>query len=138
MDCPLQPVSPSKIRPYTCVDVVTVASCVKCLFKYVTKGADTAKARVSGVISEIEHYQKTRYESGAEANWRIPGFEVLNRTPAVNLVHAHLEGDNNVVFPATVTPEEHQQLANTAVSDLMRYFNRPNNGENYLTLLDYF
>ena len=65
---PYNPYLLLKYDCYTCVDVVTVASCVKCLFKYVTKGADMAKARVSGVTSEIKYYQKTRYESGAEAN----------------------------------------------------------------------
>lgn len=47
---PYNPYLLLKYNCHICVDVVTAASCVKYLFKYVTKGADMAKARVSGVL----------------------------------------------------------------------------------------
>ena len=135
------PYNPYLLLKYNChiCVVVTAASCVKCLFKYVTKGADMAKARVSGVSSEIEQYRKPRYISAAEAYWRILGFDIINRTPAVTLVHAHLEGNNNVVFREAITSNEREQLAETAVSDLMRYLERPSDEKfSSLTILDYF
>lgn len=124
---------------HICVDIVTASSCVKYLFKYVHKGADMARARISGVSSEIEQYRKTRYVSAAEATWRIMGYDLLNRTPAVTLVHAHLEGEQNILYPDGASQEERQQIAEAAVSDLMRYFNRPApTAFTQLTMLDYF
>lgn len=57
-----------------------------------------AKARIAGVLSEIEQYRTTRYIPAAEATWRILVYHVLNRTRAVYLIHAHLLGENNVVY----------------------------------------
>ena len=122
---PYNPYLLLKFDCHICVDVVTAASCVKYLFKYVTKGADMAKARISGISSEVEQYRQTRYISAAEANWRLLGFDLLNRAPAVTLLFAHLEGENHVVFTPTDTHEQRQHIAEEAVSDLMRYFKRP-------------
>lgn len=98
-----------------------------------------AKARVAGITSEVEQYRQTRYISAAEATWRILGFHVLDRYPAVTRIHAHLEGEHNVIFPENATPEQRQQAADESVSDLMRYFNRPlAHIFHELTLLDYF
>ena len=47
-----------------------------------------AKARVAGITSEIEQYRRTRYVSAAEATWRMPGYDVMSRDPAVTVVHA--------------------------------------------------
>lgn len=74
---------------HICVDAVTATSCVKYLFKYVHKGADYAKARIQGIPSEIEQYRKTRYISAAEATWRLLGFQMVSRFPAVTKIHAH-------------------------------------------------
>lgn len=43
------------------------SSYIKYLFKYINKSCDMAKARVSGITSEIEQYRQTRYVSAAEA-----------------------------------------------------------------------
>ena len=87
-----------KYQCHICVDIVTGSSGVKCLFKYVTKGGDMAKARVAGITSEIEQYRRTRYVSAAEATWRMLGYEMMSRDPAVTVVHAHLEGEHNVMY----------------------------------------
>ena len=64
---------------------------------------------------------------------------MMSRDPAVTVVHAHLEGEHNVMYPSNATDEFRRQRANDAVSDLMRYFNRPlDHIVNPLTLLDYF
>ena len=98
-----------------------------------------AKARVAGITSEIEQYRRTRYVSAAEATWRMLGYEMMSRDPAVTVVHAHLEGEHNVMYPSNATDEFRRQCANDAVSDLMRYFKRPlDHIFNRLTLLDYF
>jgi len=114
---------------HICVDVVTATSCVKYLFKYVHEGTDYAKARIQGMTSEIEQYRKTRYISAAEATWRLLGFQIVSRFPAVTKVHAHLEGD--------ATPEQRLQIAEDSPSVLMIYFNTPTVEITPQTLLDY-
>lgn len=128
-----------KYNCHVCCDAVSSTSCVKYLFKYVTKGADMAKARIAGIDSEIEQYRTTRYISAAEATWRLLGFHVLNRQPSVTLVNAHLLHENHVIFPDNASVEERLSIAQTSVSDLMLYFNRPTpNVFSSLTVLDYF
>ena len=122
------PYNPYLLRKYDChicVDVVNASSCVKYLFKYVTKGADMATARIAGIRSEIEQYWTTRYISAAEANWRLLGYTMINRTPAVTSIHVHLDGEHNVIYPTNTTPEERLQIANDSASMFMTYFERP-------------
>lgn len=136
---PYNPYLLLKYDCHICVDVVTAASCVKYLFKYVTKGADMAKARISGISDEIEQYRSTRYISAAEATWRLFGFHMLSRNPSVTLLYAQLEQEHNVRFPQTATSQERRQIAENVVTDLMLYFNRPTTSTfEQLTILDYF
>lgn len=124
---------------HICVDVVTATSCVKYLFKYVHKGEDYAKARIQGIKCEIELYRKTRYISAAEATWRLLGFHMVDRYPAVTKIHAHLEGEQYVTYPAGATKEERIQIAEASPSSLMTYFKRPSDDVFApLTVLDYF
>lgn len=124
---------------HICVDVVTATSCVKYLFKYVHKGADYAKARIQGITSEIEQYRKTRYISAAEAVWRLLGFQMVSRFPAVAKVHAHLEGEQYVTYPDDATPEMRLEIAENSPSSLMTYFQRPTDARfDSLTLLNYY
>lgn len=98
-----------------------------------------ARARVAGVKSEIEQYRKTRYVSAAEATWRMLGYDMMLRSPAVTVVHAHLENEHNVMYPSNATDEERRNYADDSVSDLMRYLQRPAlEMFDALTLLDYF
>lgn len=57
----------------------------------------------------------------------------------MTLVHAHLEGEYKVVYPDGASNQEQQEIAEAAVSDLMRYFKRPALAAfTQLTMLDYF
>ena len=124
---------------HVCTDVVTTASCAKYLYKYIAKGNDFAKARISGITNEIEMYRTTRYISAAEATWRMLGFESQSRYPSVTRVHAHLENENSVVYPAEASAEECAAIASNTTSDLMHYLERPTAAcFSRLTLLDYF
>ena len=111
---------------HVCVDIVTAASRVKYISKYVTKGADMAKARISGILSEIEQYRTTRYISAAEANSRL-GSAMLNRTQAITLIYARLEGEKNVMYLINATLQERLDSANASASMLKIYFERPEN-----------
>ena len=44
---------------HVCTDVVAAASCAKCLYKYIARGDDFAKAKISGIKSEIEMNRAT-------------------------------------------------------------------------------
>ena len=124
---------------HCCCDLVTADSVIQYIFKYIHKREDFTRCRISGVTSEIERYRKTRYVSAAEANWRILGYEMGTRAPAVTLVYAHLEGQHTVVYPTGATEQQRQEIADSAVSDLMRYFNRPApTAFTQLTMLEYF
>ena len=86
------------------VDVVTATACFKYLFKYfhlILKKEYYARARIQGITDEIELYRKTKFISAAEATWRLLGFQMIDRNPAVTNLHAHLEGEQYVLFPLT-------------------------------------
>lgn len=124
---------------HICFDIVTATSGIKYLFKYVVKGGDMARARVAGVKSEIEQYRKTRCVSAADATWRMLGYEMMSRSPAVTVVHAHLQNEHNVIYPSNATDDERGECADDSVSDLMGYLQRPAlEMFDSLTLLDYF
>ena len=110
---------------HVCTDVVTAASYAKCLHKYIKKGEDFAKARISGNMNEIEMYRTTRYISAAEATWRMLGFDPQNRYPSVIRVHAHLENENSALYPAEASAEERAAIASNTTPDLMHYVERP-------------
>ena len=100
-----------------------------------------AKAKISGIKSKIEMYRTTRYISAADATWRMLGFDTQSRYPSVTRVHvhAHLEQENNVIYPAEASAEERAAIENSTSSDLMHYLKRPIAAcFNELTLLDYF
>ena len=86
-----------------CVDIVTGTACVKYLFKYVNKREDFAKARIQGIKSEIEQYRKIRYIPAAEARWRLLGYQMIDKYPAVTKIHAHFEGEQNITYPHNAT-----------------------------------
>lgn len=51
-----------------------------------------------GGIDEIEQYIRSRYLSSCEADWRIFGFDIHGRTPAVERLIVHLPGMNMVTY----------------------------------------
>ena len=81
-------------------------------FKYCHKTKDSARARIQGITDEIELYRKTRYISAAEATWRLLGFQMIDRNPAVTKLHAHLEGEQYVLFPSNATQVQRLEITN--------------------------
>ena len=121
------------------VDVVTATTCIKYLFKYCHKSEDYARARIQGITDEIQLYRKTRYISAAEETWKLLGYQMIDRYPAVTKLHAHLEGEQYVLFPANTTQAQRLELTNSTRSPLMEYFARPpHECFDTLTLLDYY
>jgi hypothetical protein len=82
---------------------------IKYLFKYIHKGYDRISATVvqtngNQQLDEIKQYLDCRYISPTEACWRIFGFSIHGRKPAVERMFFHLIGENCVYFT------DHQQM----------------------------
>ena len=64
---------------------------------------------------------------------------MIDRNSAVTKLHAHLEGEQCVLFPSNATQAHRLEIAHRTHSPLMEYFARPaHECFNDLTLLDYY
>lgn len=69
-------------------------------------------------VDEIEDYYSARYLSAGEAAWRILGFKITRKDPAVTAVSVHLPGTN--------TYRQYSRSTDVgSLSSLERYFLRP-------------
>ena len=50
---------------------------------------------------------------------------MIDRNPAVAKLHAHLEGEQHVLFPSNATQAQRLEITNRIHSPLMEYFARP-------------
>jgi hypothetical protein len=81
---------------------------IKYLFKYINKGYDRITAAVARPykkkgskkeeLDEVKEYIDCRYVSPCEACWRIFGYTIHGRKPAVERLFYHLEGQHSVYF----------------------------------------
>ena len=136
---PYNPYLLMKYDSHICVDLVTAKAVIAYLYKYAYKKADTVTARITYGKNEIEAYRSVRYISSSEAMWHMFGFRTNDRFPSVNLLYVHHDGEQPVIHDEADEPAERQTAANNAVSQLMRYFGRPNNPRcAHLTYQEYF
>ncbi|XP_058742589.1 uncharacterized protein LOC131625469 [Vicia villosa] len=97
-----------KYRAHINMEWCNQSTSVKYLFKYINKGYDRITAAIvmneDGSVSqhetvdEIKQYIDCRYVSPSEAAWRIYGFSIHGRKPAVERLHFHGEGQNSVFY----------------------------------------
>lgn len=83
-------------------------------------GPDRTKfaLRAAGAaIDEIEDYWAARYLSATEATWRILGFTITKKTPAVTALPVSLQPD--------VTHRRYRSSTSSGLSKLEHYFARP-------------
>ena len=103
------PFNPYLIQRYDAhinVEIVGSALTTKYLYKYVDKGPDQCMAklelppekRAQLKHDEVELYELSRYISASEAFWRIYGFPIQWRQPAVELLSLHLENEQVILF----------------------------------------
>ena len=99
-----------KFQAHINVEACNQSYLIKYLFKYCHKGVDAARLGVapatsmnvdtqagnSGGVDEIAEYIKSRYLSWCEAVWRLFGFEIHEKSPAVERLQVHLPGMNIV------------------------------------------
>jgi hypothetical protein len=88
---------------------------IKYLFKYISKGADRVRAKITKSvrdisndytaqtkqINEIQNFVETRFICPHEAAWRIFYFDIHNRNPAVQVLAVHLENMQTITFKGT-------------------------------------
>ncbi|XP_062224416.1 uncharacterized protein LOC133922908 [Phragmites australis] len=97
-----------KYQAHINVEWYNKTNLVKYLFKYVTKGHDKATFAFvdtpadpttdSEGRDEISEHIRCRYLSSCEAMWRLLGFEIHGRMPAVERLAVHMPGMNNIIF----------------------------------------
>lgn len=119
------------------LEVCNNSRSLKYLFKYCLKGHDTATMLLRkkknnserGVsnnkdkpFNEIKHYLDERYVCASEAAWRLFGFDVHYRTPAVERLPVHVEGGKSVTFKTCDDLEEVADKASNKKSKLEAWF----------------
>ena len=103
------------------VEVVYSTKCVKYLFKYINKGPDRVVVGFDPE-NEVETYLNARYISASEAYWRMYGFDLFHRTPAVMKLDCHLEGEQIETF---ADGEEEEVISRgPRITTLMAYFRK--------------
>ncbi|XP_054714667.1 uncharacterized protein LOC129224264 [Uloborus diversus] len=95
---------------------------IKYVCKYITKGNDQAAFILKNDkdIDEIEIYESGRYISSSEAVWKILGFPIHERYPAVIHLAVHLENGQRVYFTAH---NIHNKVVKPPETTLSAFFN---------------
>ncbi|KAL3025155.1 hypothetical protein AAZX31_04G165100 [Glycine max] len=106
------PYNPRLLRKYQAhinIEWCNQSTSIKYLFKYINKGYD----RVTVILidedndqtenggthnDEIKEYLDCRYICPCESTWRIFGFPIHGRKPAVERLHFHLPGQHSVLY----------------------------------------
>ncbi|XP_048493453.1 uncharacterized protein LOC125494001 [Beta vulgaris subsp. vulgaris] len=104
-----------KYLAHTNVEWCNQSFSIKYLFKYINKGYDRVTATAyhnrqnpedPEKIDEIKRYYDCRYISPCEAMWRIYGFPIHFRIPAVTRLSLHLPDEHTVFFTDDADVEE--------------------------------
>ncbi|XP_055910503.1 uncharacterized protein LOC129944866 [Eupeodes corollae] len=104
---PYSPLLSKTFNAHINVEFCSSVKSIKYICKYVNKGSDMAVFRVENTNlnappvnkdDEITLYQIGRYVSSNEAVWRIFGFPIHERDPAVTHLAVHLENGQRVYF----------------------------------------
>ena len=126
---------------------------IKYLFKYISKGTDRIIAKVTRTlgdegsssscprieVDEIKNFQNARYIGPHEACWRILGFDIHARQPAVQILAVHLENMQRVIFRAGQSLQaivEDERNKRTTLTEWLRY-NRESDDGLHLTYLNF-
>lgn len=97
---PYNPVLSKMFQAHINVEYCSSVKSIKYVCKYINKGSDMAVfgLRRENENDEIVRYQMGRYINSNEAVWRILGFPIHDRYPAVQHLTIHLENGQRVYF----------------------------------------
>ena len=110
------------------VEIAATVNVIMYLYKCLYKGPEIVRYNVQAggdVNDEIECYKRARYISATDAAWRIMGFHVNHRDPAVRTLPVHLPGQDFVVFDEADAAAAVTATTGRAVSPLDKYLCRP-------------
>ncbi|XP_063909244.1 uncharacterized protein LOC135126934 [Zophobas morio] len=108
---PYSPILSKSFNAHINVEFCNSVKSIKYICKYVNKGSDMAIfgiANPNAPVNEIEQFQMGRYISSNEAVWRILGFDIHERFPAVMHLSVHLENGQRVYFTEGNAPQRHE------------------------------
>ncbi|XP_054715564.1 uncharacterized protein LOC129225044 [Uloborus diversus] len=119
---PYNPVLLRTFESHINVEITNSVKSIKYVCKYITKGNDQAAFILKNDkdIDEIEIYESGRYISSSEAVWKILGFPIHERYPAVIHLALHLENGQRVYFTAH---NIHNKVAKPPETTLSAFFN---------------
>lgn len=96
------------------------------LYKYIYKGHDATSVAVNGNAwkdhDEIRNFQDACYISSCESLWRIFRFPLHGRSPAVNRLPVHLQGQQWVTFRDGQSVQEAVNMADRHRTKLEAWF----------------
>ncbi|CAF4851971.1 unnamed protein product [Pieris macdunnoughi] len=130
------PYSPLLSKTYNAhinVEFCSSVKSIKYICKYVHKGSDMAVFRVENTNvnaqpvnknDEITLYQIGRYISSNEAAWRIFGFPIHERDPAVVQLAVHLENGQRVFFTNETAIDRAVNPPKTTLTEFFELCNR--------------
>lgn len=118
---PYNPYLCAKYSAHINVEICSTITAVKYLYKYVYKGQDRIMAGVQhGEINEIQRYVDARYVSASEACWRIFHYELHDRSPAVQRLALHLQGQQTVIYKEGKAEEALDNIKNSTLTAWFR------------------
>ncbi|XP_028760801.1 uncharacterized protein LOC114719456 [Neltuma alba] len=106
---PYNPILLQMFQGHINIEKCNHSTAVKYLFKYISKGNDRVVAALfqnntdgnNKIIDEVQQYYNCRYISACEGAWRIFGFNIHHRNPAVERLSFHLPNQQHVIYANT-------------------------------------
>ncbi|XP_028752922.1 uncharacterized protein LOC114712535 [Neltuma alba] len=100
---PYNPLLLHMFQAHINVEKCNQLTAIKYLFKYISKVNDRVVTGIfdadgAQVFDEIQQYCNCRYISACEASWRIFGYDIHHRYPAVERLSFHLPNQQYVIY----------------------------------------
>ncbi|GBM86776.1 hypothetical protein AVEN_203254-1 [Araneus ventricosus] len=130
---PYSPLLSKTFNAHINVESCSSVKSIKYICKYVNKGSDMAVFRIENTNvnapplnenDEITNYQIGRYISSNEAVWRIFGFQIHERDPAVIHLAVHLENGQRVYFTDETALDRAINPPKTTLTEFFELCNR--------------
>ncbi|XP_050335786.1 uncharacterized protein LOC126762783 [Bactrocera neohumeralis] len=130
---PYSPLLSKTFNAHINVESCSSVKSIKYICKYVNKGSDMAVFRIENTNvhspplnqnDEITNYQIGRYVSSNEAVWRIFGFPIHERDPAVIHLAVHLENGQRVYFTNDTVLDRAINPPKTTLTEFFELCNR--------------
>ncbi|XP_074296908.1 uncharacterized protein LOC141627568 [Silene latifolia] len=119
-----------KYRAHINIEWCNQSRSIKYLFKYINKGSNRVTMQSSytrrneedpGRFYEIKRFYDCRYLSACEAVWRLFGFDIHYRTPAIERLQYHLPDEQPIVFHDDDWVDEVVEKTSVGVSQFLNW-----------------